>query len=86
MAIARFGWQGLGDHVYFETAAMILTLIKTGKYLEARRRTSAALRRCRPAPRTARLLDGEAGVPLAEVHPGDRLQVRPGEQIPTDGW
>jgi len=91
VAIAlRFGWQGLGDHVYFETAAMILTLIKTGKYLEARAkgRTSAALRALADLrPRTARLLDGdeEREVPLAEVRPGDRLRVRPGEQIPTDG-
>ncbi len=84
------GRHELGHHVYFETAAVILTLIKAGKYLEARAkgRTSAALRALADLrPRTARLLegDGEREVALAAVRPGDRLRVRPGDQIPTDG-
>ena len=91
VAIAlALGRHELGHHVYFETAAVILTLIKAGKYLEARAkgRTSAALRALADLrPRIARRLDGESEreVPLAAVRPGDRLRVRPGEQIPTDG-
>ncbi len=82
---------GLGDHVYFETSAVILTLIKVGKLLEARTkgRTGGAIRRLLGLrPRTAVRLD-EGGreeiVPLAAVRVGDRLLVRPGERIPVDG-
>ncbi len=84
------GSTGLGEHVYFETAAVIITLIKLGKLLEARAkgRTSEAIRRLLDLrPRTARLIrDGEeVDVPLEQVRVGDLLRVRPGESVPTDG-
>jgi len=77
--------------LYFEAAAVIVTLVLVGQVLElgARGRTSAALRALLGlAPRTARRLaaDGsEVDVPLAEVQAGDRLRVRPGEKVPVDG-
>jgi Cu+-exporting ATPase len=80
-----------GVPVYFEAAAVIVTLVLLGQVLElrARRRTGAAVRALLDlAPKTARLIapDGtEADVPLAEVRVGDRLRVRPGEKVPTDG-
>jgi Cu+-exporting ATPase len=80
----------IGDHVYFETAAVIITLITLGKLLEARAkgRASEAIKRLMGlAPRTATLLrDGqEVEIPVAELMPGDTLIVKPGERIPTDG-
>ena len=76
--------------LYFESAAMILTLITVGKLLEARSRgkTTNAIRSLMDlAPKTARVLrDGaEVTVPAAEVRPGDVFVVRPGESIPVDG-
>ncbi|MEM9557343.1 MAG: copper-translocating P-type ATPase [Acidobacteriota bacterium] len=77
--------------VYFEAAAVIVTLVLLGQVLElrARSRTGAALRALLDlAPATARRLD-EAGdehdVPLDQVQVGDRLRVRPGEKVPVDG-
>ena len=80
----------IGDHVYFETAAVILTLITLGKLLEARAkgRTSEAIKSLMGlAPKTATLLrDGqEVEVSVDEVMQGDMLVVRPGERIPVDG-
>ncbi len=77
--------------VYFEAAAVIVTLVLLGQVLElrARSRTNAALRTLLGlAPKTARRVnaDGfEEDIPLAQVHPGERLRVRPGEKIPVDG-
>ncbi len=77
--------------LYFEAAAVITTLVLLGQVLELRARASTrgALRALLGlAPATARRLaeDGtEADVPLADVHPGDRLRVRPGERVPVDG-
>jgi Cu+-exporting ATPase len=77
--------------VYFESAAVITTLVLMGQVLElrARSRTGAAIRALLGlAPKTARLVgaDGtEQDVPLDRVKPGDRLRVRPGEKIPVDG-
>jgi Cu+-exporting ATPase len=77
--------------VYFESAAVIVTLVLLGQVLElrARRRTGAAIRALLSlAPATARrLAEGgrEADVPLASVAVGDRLRVRPGEKVPVDG-
>ncbi len=77
--------------VYFEPAAVIVVLVLLGQVLElrARSRTSAAIRSLLGlTPKTARRLaaDGtEHDVPLAEVHVGDRLRVRPGERVPVDG-
>jgi len=82
-----------GGHVpaYFEAAAVITTLVLLGQVLElrARSRTSSAIRALlNLAPKTARRLldDGrEEDVQVADIHPGDRLRVRPGERVPTDG-
>ena len=75
---------------YFESAAMILTLITVGKTLEARSKgkTTDALRSLiRLAPQTAMLIkDGkEVMVPIEQVQKGDIFAVRPGENIPVDG-
>jgi P-type Cu+ transporter len=76
--------------VYFEAAAVIVALVLLGQVLElsARRRTSGAIRELLSlAPLTALVVrDGrEESVPLASVHKGDTLRVRPGEKIPVDG-
>ncbi|MEZ5940244.1 MAG: heavy metal translocating P-type ATPase [Planctomycetaceae bacterium] len=76
--------------VYFEAAAVIITLVLLGQVLElrARRRTGSAIRELMSlAPPTARVVrDGEEQeVPLDEVRGGDTLRVRPGEKIPVDG-
>ena len=77
--------------VYFEAAAVIVTLVLLGQVLElkARSQTGAAIKALLGlAPKTARRLrdDGsEEDVPLDEVRPGDRLRVRPGEKVPVDG-
>ncbi len=80
----------LGQHVYFETSAVIITLIKLGKMLEARTkgRTGAAIRKLMDlSPKTAVVIrDGEeTEIPLAQVVAGDILLVRPGQSIPVDG-
>jgi Cu+-exporting ATPase len=77
-------------HLYFEAAAVIVTLILLGRYLEAlaKGRTSEAIRRLvRLQPKTARVVrgDGEAEIPAEAVVPGDLIAVRPGERIPVDG-
>jgi len=77
-------------HVYYETAAMIITLIVLGKYLEARAkgRTSEAIKRLMGLrARTARVIrDGqEVDIPVEAVQAGDLVIVRPGEKIPVDG-
>ena len=82
---ARFG-----THVYFETAAVIITLIKLGKLLEARAKgqITAALKKLPQLfPTTAcRLKNGEEQhIPIEQVGVGDVLLVRPGESIPVDG-
>ncbi|MEX2469134.1 MAG: heavy metal translocating P-type ATPase [Pseudohongiellaceae bacterium] len=84
------GSTATGDHVYFETAALIITLIKLGKLLEVRAKgeTSAAIRELMELQAdTARVLrDGEeVDVPVGEVAPDDVVLVRPGERIPVDG-
>ena len=83
-------FPGAGEHVYFETSALIITLIKLGKLLEARAKgqTGEAIRRLIGLrPKTARVLrDGaEVDVPIAQVQVGDAIVVRPGERVPTDG-
>ena len=88
--ISRLFNVNLGDHVYFETAAVIITLIKLGKYLEARAKgqTSEAIKKLMNlAPKTARVLrDGhEAELPVEKVRVGDVMVVRPGERVPVDG-
>ncbi|MBK1720427.1 heavy metal translocating P-type ATPase [Thiocystis violacea] len=87
-------WPGLFPagtaNLYFEAAAVIVTLILLGRYLEAvaKGRTSRAIRRLvKLRPKTARLLgaDGETEIPADAVVPGDILLVRPGERLPVDG-
>jgi P-type Cu+ transporter len=83
-----FGW--LSGPVYFETAAVIITLIKLGKYLEARAkgRTSEAIKKLMGLrAKTAHVVrDGtELEIPVDDVRVGDVVLVRPGEKIPVDG-
>ena len=84
------GSLALGEHVYFETSATIITLIVLGKLLEARAkgRTSEAIKKLMGLrPKTARVLrDGvQKDIPIEEVIVGDTVVVRPGEKIPVDG-
>ena len=82
---------GQQPQMYFDTAAVIITLILLGRLLEARakRRTTQAIRRlAQLQPKTATLLHGEGeqeAVPIEQVRVGDRVLVRPGESIPVDG-
>jgi len=82
---------GMHGHVYFETAALILTLIKVGKWLEARARgrTSDAIKALlNLAPKTAVLVDEDGTtrtVPVGMVQEGSLVLVRPGEVFPVDG-
>jgi Cu+-exporting ATPase len=77
--------------VYFEAAAVITALVLLGQVLElrARSRTSSAIKALLGlAPKTARLVGadgGERDIPLAHVHAGNILRVRPGEKVPVDG-
>ncbi|ELY79570.1 heavy metal translocating P-type ATPase [Natrinema gari] len=81
----------LAGNLYFDTAAMILVFITLGNYLEARSKGQAgdALRKLlEMEAETATLVDDEgteAEVPLEDVAVGDRMKVRPGEKVPTDG-
>ncbi len=82
--------MGYMHEFYFESAAMILTLITVGKMLEARskgRTTDALKSLMKLAPKTAIVLrDGaETEVPIEQVRKGDQFVVRPGENIPVDG-
>ncbi|MFT3930936.1 MAG: heavy metal translocating P-type ATPase [Spongiibacteraceae bacterium] len=78
--------------VYFEAAAVIISLTLFGQILElnARAKTSSAIKALLGlAPTTARIIkaDGsEHDIPLADVHVGNKLRVRPGEKIPVDGF
>jgi Cu+-exporting ATPase len=87
---AAFHHAGHGA-LYYESAAMIVTLVLLGQVLElrARARTGAALRALldlSPAEASRLGADGnETRVPLAAVRPGDLLRVRPGEKVPVDG-
>ena len=83
-----FGW--ISGHVYFETSAMIITLIKTGKFLEAkaRGRTSQAIKKLMNlSPENALVIreKKELKIPVGEVQVGDIIMVKPGGKIPVDG-
>jgi P-type Cu+ transporter len=80
----------ISGHVYFETAAVIITLIRLGKYLEARAkgRTSEAIKKLMGlCAKTARVIraEMETEVPVDDVRVGDVVLVKPGETIPVDG-
>jgi P-type Cu+ transporter len=82
--------NGLAPDVYYEAIVIIIALILVGNTLEARakRQTSRALRTLIDLqPKTARILRGssELDVPVADVHRGDVVVVRPGERMPVDG-
>ncbi len=77
-------------HAYFETAAVIITLIVLGKYLEARAkgRTSEAIRKLMGlGAKTAKVIRNgvEQNIPIEDVRVGDEVIIRPGEKIPVDG-
>jgi Cu+-exporting ATPase len=82
---------GVGQHVYFETSAVIITLIKLGKLLEARAKghASAAIRKLMDlAPKVAHVEDEngrEHDIPADQVQAGQLVLIRPGERIPVDG-
>jgi Cu+-exporting ATPase len=87
---ASFRDMHSGVAVYFEAAAVIITLVLLGQVLElrARQRTSGAIRELlHLAPQIAHLVSGgtERDVRLEQVKPGDALRVRPGERVPVDG-
>jgi Cu+-exporting ATPase len=89
-SLAVLLYPPLGSHVYFETSAVIITLIKLGKMLEAQAkgRTGNAIRKLMDLrPKTATVIreDREVEVSLRQVHVGDVVVVRPGEKIPVDG-
>jgi Cu+-exporting ATPase len=88
---STFAAHGGRIGVYYEAAAVIVSLTLLGQLLElrARSQTSAAIKALMGlAPKTARRIRGdgtEEDVPLADVHVGDVLRVRPGEKVPVDG-
>jgi Cu+-exporting ATPase len=89
-AAGHAGHGGAAAGVYYEVAAVIVTLVLLGRLLEARARNRAggAIRALVGlSPKTARVERGgvEADVPVAEVRVGDVVRVRPGEKVPVDG-
>lgn len=83
--------EGKYDHLYFDTAGMILSFIMLGKFLEARSmsKASGAIRELmKLTPETARRIEAdgqEVPVTVSELKTGDVVRVRPGERIPADG-
>ena len=85
-------WLAIAEesaHLYFEASAVVITLVRAGKWLEerAKRKTTEAIRALsRLRPETARLVQGgaERVVPLAVVKVGDLVAVLPGERVPVD--
>jgi len=80
----------LGKHVYFETSAVIITLIKLGKMLESRTKgkTGGAIRKLMELrPKVATIMENgrEKEIPQSKVRKGDLVIVRPGESVPVDG-
>jgi Cu+-exporting ATPase len=83
-------WRGQEHALYFESAAVVITLVLVGKWLEARakRGTGEAIRAlARLQPETARVLreGAEQELPIAALRVGDLVRVRPGERLPVDG-
>ena len=89
-SVAIIFFPALGHHVYFETSAVIITLIKLGKMLEARTkgRSGAAIRKLMDLnPKTATVLVGETEqeIPVSQVQVDNILILRPGQSVPVDG-
>lgn len=92
-AVRVGGWLGiggLGGHVYFESAAVILTLVSLGKWLEASARLRAgeairSLAELSAKEATIERGSAELRIPVEQLAPGMVMLVRPGEKIPTDG-
>ncbi|MBS0415489.1 MAG: copper-translocating P-type ATPase [Proteobacteria bacterium] len=85
-----FSDHGEHAHLYFESAAVVVTLVLLGKWLESRAKhqTTAAIRALHALrPERAHLIDfeGEKDIPVDELRAGDKLAVRPGERVPADG-
>jgi len=90
VTIAPHVFMRLGAMTYYETGAVVITLVVLGRWLEARARgrTSDAIRRLMAlAPRTARVVrdPDELDIPVDQVVVGDLVRIRPGERIPVDG-
>ena len=89
--LSLYQWLALGEpHLYFEAAAVVIVLVRLGKWLESRakRQTTEAIRALQALrPDTARVVRGgeETDLPVAQVRLGDLMVVRPGERIPLDG-
>ncbi len=85
-----FAHPGNAAHLYFEASAVVITLVRFGKWLEARakRQTTDAIRALnalRPERARIRVGDAERDVPLAQVRVGMVVTIRPGERVPVDG-
>ncbi|MBZ2209748.1 heavy metal translocating P-type ATPase [Massilia soli] len=88
--LSVFEWLGGGGHLYFEAAAVVITLVRLGKWLEARakRQTTEAIRALQALrPATARVRKGgaEREVEIGALRIGDEVVIRPGERMPMDG-
>jgi len=89
-SLALLLYPSLGNHVYFETSAVIITLIKLGKMLESRTKgkTGGAIRKLmglRPKTATILVNGKERDIPVSLVAVGNTVIVRPGESVPVDG-
>ena len=88
--LSVFEWVSGGGHLYFEAAAVVITLVRLGKWLEARakRQTTEAIRALqalRPATARVRKDGAEREVPVESLRIGDEVVIRPGERMPMDG-
>ena len=88
--LSVFEWLSGGGHLYFEAAAVVITLVRLGKWLEARakRQTTEAIRALqalRPATARVRKDGAEREVPIDTLRIGDVVVIRPGERMPMDG-
>ena len=89
--LSLYQWLGQGSsHLYFEAAAVVITLVRLGKWLEARakRHTTEAIRALqslRPDTARVRSAGAERSVPIAFLRVNDEVVIRPGERIPMDG-
>ncbi|MEM9586372.1 MAG: heavy metal translocating P-type ATPase [Planctomycetota bacterium] len=90
MAAQAVGSRSLGDHVYFETSATIITLVMAGNLIEARAKSRTgeaieSLLQLSPPTATVRRQGKEREVPVAALVVGDQVVVRPGQRVPVDG-